>query len=218
MGSPLISTARVEIVSHLITEPKCTQLTGLEGGDYHSWYALIPTYDFGISVFTAGDASADFVRADLPNVLVDAIAPVLDQIARDQSAKSFVGHYSSDSSNSSVTVTTNSHNTGLIVTQWISNGADLFALLSSAVPNIVFRIIPNQLPVGEGKIAFTGYYASSTPPPVNGTFFWNCPGWVDVDELTYGNIPLGQMVFTVGEDGVASGVEVRGLREMLKRQ
>lgn len=84
-------------------------------------------------------------------------------------------------------------------------------------PNLDFRILPNQLNTGN-QIGFTSFYQSAMPPPKNGTFFWNCPGWVDVDELTFGNIPLGQMVFNVDENGMAISVEARAFRTTLQRQ
>jgi hypothetical protein len=140
---------------------------------------------------------------------------VIDDIAKKQAAAKFAGRYVSTATNSSLTVSTNSADSGLIVTEWISNGADLWGFFNSVVPNLVFRLLPNQLFSGN-KVGFTGFYESPEAPS-NGTWYWQCPGWVDVDEFTFGNIPIGQMVFEVGSDGKAASVDVRALRITLTR-
>ena len=184
------------------------------GGDYHSLFVLVPTYNIGFTLLTAGNED---VRNTLLNSIVDNVLPVIDQIARDQASSRFAGHYTSSQGNSSLTVTTEGHQTGLKITQWISNGVDIFGFFKEVVPNIAFRLLPNQLLDGDGKVGFTSYYMSATPPPANGTWLFNCPGWFDVDELTYGNIPLGQMVFNVSGIGKATAVDLRALRTTLKR-
>ena len=168
-----------------------------------------------MTIFTAGDEDA---RNDLPNILVDAILPVLDEIAKDQATKNIAGQYVSKQTNSSISITTGGSNAGLKVTQWTSNGVDLLKQIESVFGPQVWRIMPNQLNSGDGKMSFTSFYTPNSPPPVNGTFFWNCPGWVDVDEFTFGNIPLGQMEFELDSSGKASTVNVRALRETLTRQ
>ena len=167
-----------------------------------------------MTIFTSGNEAA---RGDLPNILVDAVLPVLDEIAQDQAASNFAGTYESEQSNSSVTISTGGLNTGLRVTAWTSQGVNLLNELTALFGDFVWRIVPNQLHVGNGKVSFTSYYAVPEGPPVNGTFFWTCPGWVDVDEITYGNVPLGQMEFDV-DSGKATTVNVRALRQTLTRQ
>ena len=196
-------------------DPASGTLTNFAGGEYHTLLTLVPQYNFGITVFTAGPES---VRDDAPNILADTILPAIDDIARDQAESRFAGHYAAPHGNSSVTVTTTGSDSGLKVTQWINNGVDVFNFLKTFVPNIVFRLQPNQLGADDSKIGFTSYYSSSTPPPANGSFLFSCPGWFGVDELTYGNIPLGQMLFTVDDTGRASSVELRSLRTTLNRQ
>ena len=142
----------------------------------------------------------------------------MDQIARDQTEKSFAGTYTSDQTNSSLTLTTGGNQTGLKITQLISNGVDLFSYVSILTPDLVWRIMPNQLNYADQKIGFTSFYTSAVPSTSTETTIFTCQGWVDVDELAYGNIPIGQIVFGVDGNGKAQTVDLRGLRTTLKRK
>jgi hypothetical protein len=189
-------------------------------GIYHSFFGLIPDYDIGFTVLTAATPTSDNgdVRAEVPVIVWDAVLPVVDQIARDQAEKSFAGTYTSDQTNSSLTLTTGGSQTGLKVTQLISNGVDLFSYSSILTPNLVWRLMPNQLNYGDGKIGFTSFQTSAVPSTSRETTIFTCPGWIDVDELVYGNIPMGQIVFVVDGNGKAQTVDLRGLRTTLKRK
>ena len=184
---------------------------------YHSFLALVPAYNFGAAALIAGDES---VRTDSPKVLFDAILPVLDEVAQDQAASNFAGHYASNQANSSLTITTSGVESGLKVTQWISNGVDILGeLIEPQIPNLVFRIIPNQLyGDDDSRVGFTSFYESATPPPANNDPVFTCIGWFDVDELLNGNIPLGQMVFDIDDHGKASAVQLRALRATLEKR
>ena len=160
-------------------------------GVYHSFFGLIPDYDIGFTVLTATASTSEptDVRDEVPLTLWDAVLPVLDQIARDQTEKNFAGTYTSKHSNSSVAVTTSGNQTGLKVTQLISNGVDLYGYLATITPNLVWRLMPNQLNYGDRKMGFTSFYESAVPSTSPETTIFTCLGWVDVDELVYGNIP-----------------------------
>jgi hypothetical protein len=183
---------------------------------------VIPNFNIGFTVFTAPDPDAD-PEGDLlhgnaiPDILLNTILPPIDRIAKRQAAEKFAGTYTSQETNSTLSVETDDINTGLLVKQWISNGADLLGFFNELSPDIVFRIIPNQMLSGN-KVGFTSFYSSPQTPPVNNSWYWNCPTWVDVDELTFGNIPLGQMAFNVGEDGKAESVELVAMRATLTKQ
>ncbi|KAK5710719.1 hypothetical protein LTR15_012875 [Elasticomyces elasticus] len=189
-------------------------------GTYSSFFCLVPTYDIGITLFTAWDpagSSGGVVRDELPNLLANTILPALDQVAKGQAIINFAGHYSNPQTNSSITISTDS-NPALKVSAWVSNSVDIFNdVLGSLAPDLDLRILPNELYQGR-KVGFTSYYQSAVAKPADGTWYLQCAGWIDVDELTVGNVPLGQLVFSVGEDGKASSVESRALRQVLVRQ
>ncbi|KAK5684575.1 hypothetical protein LTS10_004447 [Elasticomyces elasticus] len=187
---------------------------------YSSFFALVPTYDIGITLMTAWDpagTSGGVVRNELPNQLFNALLPALDEIAKKQAVANFAGQYINPQTNSSITIGTDA-NPALKVTAWSFNGVDIFNnVLGLLAPDLDLRILPNEL-YQESKVGFTSYYQSAAPPPANGTWYLQCSGWIDVDELTVRNLPLGQLVFTVGEDGKAMSVESRALRQVLIRQ
>ncbi|KAK3686354.1 hypothetical protein LTR37_019897 [Vermiconidia calcicola] len=192
---------------------------GGDWGAYHTLFALIPTFNVGFTVFTAPDLGvAGSIREAVPAFLTDNFLPVLDEIAEDQATANFAGRYASSEANSSMTVSTTSSRPGLMVTQWINNGVDLLGFLDTVFPNMSYRIVPNQLYSGD-RIGFTSFYqAAAAPPDDEGIWLFNCPGWFAVDALTFGNIPVGQMVFDVGKGGKAGSVELRGMRVMLEKQ
>ena len=142
---------------------------------------------------------------------------MLDQIAKDQAEAKFAGTYASKAANSSLTLTTAGSETGLQVTQLISNGVDLLSFFSSILPNLVWRLQPNQLNYG-GKVGFTSYQSSVGTSNASGQAVLTCSGWFDVDGLTYGNIPTGQMIFQVDDSGKAQSVDLRALRVTLDKQ
>ncbi|KAK5719810.1 hypothetical protein LTR17_015099 [Elasticomyces elasticus] len=187
---------------------------------YSSFFALVPTYDIGITLMTAWDpagTSGGAVRDELPNQLLNALLPALDEIAKKQAVANFAGQYINPQTNSSITIGTDA-NPALKVTAWSYNGVDIFNnVLGSLAPDLDLRILPNELYQGS-KVGFTSYYQSAVPPSANGTWYLQCAGWIDVDELTVANLPLGQLVFTVGDEGKAMSVESRALRQVLSRQ
>lgn len=130
------------------------------------------------------------MRDVLPGPIWEAVLPVVDQIARDQAEKNLAGTYTSKTTNSSLTLTASSNQTGIVVTAYISNGVDLLGYFDGQAPNLVWRLVPNQLTYGDGKIGFTSFYESATPSSDSDNEFIYCSGWVDVDYITYGNIPL----------------------------
>ena len=170
----------------------------------------------GITVLTAQTVSSSAVRDELPLVLGETVLPIIDQIAKEQAAKNFAGHYTSKETNSSLTLSTGGNQTGLKVTQMTNNGVDVYEFFESLRPSMVWRLQPNQLNYGDAKVGFTSYQTSATPPSLDATLL-ACSGWFGVDELTYGNIPVGQMAFDVDSSGKATAVNLRGLRTSLER-
>lgn len=85
-------------------------------------------------------------------------------------------------------------------------------------------MVPNQLyPVARGEVGFTGVYQGQIVEDEGKKgegeeWYGPCQTWLDIDDFTYGNVPLGQMVFEVGADGSAVGVELKALGQKLKRK
>lgn len=188
----------------------------MSGGAYRSFFAVVPEFGIGFSVLTAAQKAGGKVKDDLPNVIVNALFPVLDQIAEQQSNQNFGGQYTLADSNTTVRITTDGA-LGLKVTEYVSNGVDIldtvFGLFGE---DIDFRLKPNHL-YYQSKVGFSGVYQPPQRPLPDGSFYWDCQTWLDVDDFTYGSVPLGQFVFEVDDKGRACSVELKALRQKLTR-
>lgn len=184
-------------------------------GHYASVIFLIPSYNFGFSILTA--ASSGRLAELLPNTLVDKLLPALEDIAKQQAHRNFAGHFTSSKSNTSITVTTDDW-PALKVTQYVANGIDLldsvFALFGD---DIDFRLVPSHLYKGN-QMGFTGVYQPPAVPLSAEEWYWPCQTWLDIDDFTYANVPLGHMVFEVDDTGRACSLQAKALRETLERK
>lgn len=203
--------------------PMRSSLNDEPGGLYHSLFAVIPDYNVGFSLLGADDPPGTqiSVRNVLPPVIFNGLLPVLDEIARTQASTNFAGTYTSNSSNSSLTLAAVSGQ-GLQVTSWVNNGISLLghndSLFDDLYSDVQYTILPNQLyHSSTGKVGFTSYYQQPSPPETQDNWLYYCSGWVNVDENTYGNIALGNMVFRVDGNGKATEVELRAFRTTLTR-
>lgn len=184
-------------------------------GVYTSVFAIIPDYNVGFSILTASINATGDLMGSFPNTLAPILLEAAEKIGREQANRNFAGHYASASSNTSVTIETD-YLPGLKLTQYISNGTDListiFALFGKGVD---FRLVPNHLYNGKEQVGFTGVYAPPLPPVANGTFYYPCQTWLDIDDFTYGSVPLGSFVFDVDGEGKAGSVRLKALKESL---
>lgn len=122
----------------------------------------------------------------LPFTIADTVLPVIDEVAKNQAEAKFAGYYSSKDTNTSLTLTTDGSQTGLEVSQLISNGIVLNDLFESVFPNLVWRLQPNQLDHGARKVGFTSYQISAETVSDTGNPSVACQGWMDIDQMTYG--------------------------------
>lgn len=179
---------------------------------------LIPQYNFGTTLLTASlDATGDLTKSSLSDEIINTLLPTLGEIAKDQAHTKFSGHFTSTSSNTSVTVTTDGA-PGLKVTQYISDSINfldtVFALFGE---DIDFRLVPNFL-YGGNKIGFTAVYQPPEKVSTNETWYDACPSWLDIDDFTFASVPLGQFVFEIDESGKAGSVEIKALGTTLARK
>jgi hypothetical protein len=156
-----------------------------KGGDwgvYHSLVALVPQYNVGFTILTAADpgpdASEDPLMNGIPNPIINMFLPAIDEIAKKQTAVKFGGRYSDKDANSSLTIGTDSNNTGLIVKEWISNGINVFEALGATSSDFVYRIMPNQLAFGKDKVGFTSLYETAQPKLPKETWYVSCLPWL----------------------------------------
>ncbi|KAJ3561764.1 hypothetical protein NPX13_g8818 [Xylaria arbuscula] len=189
-------------------------------GVYNSVFVLMPAYDFGFSILSASKPAGGAVVDALTNDIVNTLLPTLETITKRQASTNFAGRFTSadENANTSITVTTDG-SLGLRVTEYIASGVDLlgsvFALFGS---DVEFRLIPNQLYDDRNRVGFSAIYQGSSEIPPKEEFYWSCPSWLDIDDFTYANVPLGLMVFDVDASGKATAVRLVALRETLTRE
>lgn len=193
-----------------------------------------------LTAFDTGSRVDDAVRDAIAAAILEGLPAVVDVIANAQAKTNFAGTYVSTATNSSLTIDVNSN--GLVVTAWVNEGVDIFKEILAQVVKpggIDYRIVPNGLYEGD-QVGFTSFYQNTVAVP---SPLLDCLGWLLVDWLTLGNIPLvrsqrvqafelfeicanlctlrniqGQMVFKIDGSGKAIEVNLRGLRTTLQRK
>lgn len=196
-----------------------------KGGDigiYTSELVLMPEYDAGFCILTAGTNALPQVEL-VGDIVAQVMHPAFEAAAKEEARHNYAGRYSAvvNGVNSTLTVDVD-NDEGLNLSQWLYNGTDLRAPLAalalnadSTPPQVSARLYPTNLDrrVG-GKLTQTswrvGFQAIPTPP--EGTFLGGCDTWMSIDGASYGGVGLDEFVFDLGDDGRAVAIEPRVLR------
>ncbi|KAF7173344.1 hypothetical protein CNMCM5623_005596 [Aspergillus felis] len=214
-----------------------TKSGGLPG--YRSLILLVPEYDLGITILTAGDET--FLEALVDMVIVPLIRAA-DELAARQVKETYVGRYISSSTkehtvNYTLTLThTSTH--GVEINEWISNSTDVLSIISK---NRGFhaQLIPSGLYRDENQLGeiwrITTVMDREAPPESvlgrwrehgNNTGSWSgfasvseefCIG--DVENVMYAGTPLSEVVFWDRDEktGRFGKVELTAFRMNLTR-
>jgi hypothetical protein len=190
---------------------------------YAALIVLIPDWDLGFAVMTAGDptiSSTDDMVVLITDTIADVFLPSVEEAAREQADALFSGVYSdsNSTSNSSITITTDATLPGLRVTSWISNGVDV---LTGAIAGPSARLYPTGLKKtiadGETIMGFRAVFEDPTKVQAGGVFSQACVTWETVDTIYWGEVASDDFLITVGCNGVATSVTPRIMRTSLKR-
>ncbi|KAL6715732.1 hypothetical protein ACLMJK_006693 [Lecanora helva] len=225
--------------------PSTSRVTDLyaksgDSGYYSSNIILIPDYNAGFTVLTG---SVNIItRNHAVNTILDLITenvlPALEAQAAAQAHASFVGTYVSGDStlNSTVMISFNESTvplspSGLSITNWISNGADVLASpLSNDINPRLIPSIPSE--AGAGKSGQVAFQASKHPQmktyleaprelgaigPFTAQASTNFD-WLSVDANHYAGRAAGLFVFDIDEKGRATGVSPAVPRARLERR
>ncbi|KAI0107674.1 beta-lactamase/transpeptidase-like protein [Hypoxylon sp. NC0597] len=158
-------------------------------GHYSTVFALIPDFNIGFSILTAGD-----VPSALPMNIADALSntylPTLVNTARIQANQVYGGTYKNSNSavNSSLSVVVDTQTPGLSLSSWISNGTNLMwysIILSQNVSQAYWdkirpsvRLYPTGLwdatSDGGKKVAFKAVFEDLSLPNVSNPFSTDC--------------------------------------------
>ena len=205
-----------------------------DSGNYGGYLALIPEYDAGFSILGASlQATRSAATQLVADVLTETMLPALESEARREAGKNIAGTYVSTTKglNSSLTLALNqtvAGATGMIVTEWISNGTNFLANMKKVYGSAYdpLRLLPSIPDSGSGKMAFQH---SNTLDPADekagvagvGLFTGNLAlntDWIVTDNRFYGGDSLTLFVFDVAADGKATAVTPAALRVKLARR
>ncbi len=192
-------------------------------GDYTTIVALIPDYDLAVAINLAGPDSSPAAVQVVFSQLVQALLPVVDQIAKDEAALKYAGTYSTGT-NSSITLSVDQY--GLLVTNFSANGVDVasgYAALAGSDPaDTTIRLYPTDLSSGN-QTGWRAIYQTSTAEELasfDAQLFFpqgSCQSWTEVDLSTYGYQALDYFVFEEGMGGIVEKVEAKAWRLVLEK-
>ncbi len=185
-------------------------------GVYSSYLGLVPNYNVGFVILAAGDSSAPDLNA-FADLVGDYLVPELEKTAIAMAQHVYAGTYVSDTA-SSITIDVSGVLPGMSITKWSNNGVDMMsaiAKLNNIKPGeLSARLYPMNL--GDGRTAFRAVFQDEGAFADSGTP--TCISWMDVDQLVYGGVALDLFIFQRDGEGMATGVNIPGLRTTLKKE
>ena len=210
------------LFSHMTKRNPLTSSPGL----YHSRFAIIPDYDVGDILLTAGTGNAPAQSALFETVLTDLL-PGLDATARSQAEINLAGTYASSNpeANTTLTLATEPSTPGLRLTSFTSNSSDVLHTLFAGLrksPNPDVRLYPTELVRKNDNGTQTRKYNAvinsvDVKYPNSLIEALNCVDWQIVDSTAYGAIGIDEVWIETDGSGKAVGVEVRAFGAKMER-
>lgn len=210
---------------------------------YDATFCLVPDYDMVASILTAGFEAGSAAVFKLCSDAVRELLPALEKAGRAEARHSMAGAYADAATNSTLTLVVDEAGPGLSVTDWVVRGVDVnrnyvnYAAADGHFvddgPYVPSRLYPSGLKasgiagVGGGgeshQVSWRVHWDTGTPQQNAETddgYAWagfHCFTWAELDRLIYRFNALDDVVATVGVDGVATSLELRGYRVQLRR-
>lgn len=202
-------------------------------GLYSSLTAIIPEFDAGFTILTAGPA-AHLTTLYLADIITETYIPAFFEAARIETAASYTGSFTDGNTNSSAKIEVpgpESVDQGMILSELIYNGSDFISLFSLGVYGLpqgiklVIRLYPDRLSTITGSgtqgqtEAIEGWRASFSAPDNStpmGAFTSACWAWSAIGGLNYGGVSFDDFRFRVstsaGGAKVVTGFDVPALQ------
>lgn len=185
-------------------------------GLYSALTGLVPDYDLVITVIMAGaEATSDPFTAIAFSAVIQNLLPAIEAAGREQAKSSYVGKYTEQSTNSSITFTMDG-GPGLLISEWTVRGYNVLKNIGSyswatfatgkvnSTPPVSARVYPTNLQ-SEDQVAWRAVF-DFTNSTVNAefdsqVFFKNgsCHTWFSQDRQTYDFLSLDEFVFVQSE-------------------
>ena len=206
-------------------------------GLYNSLLVLVPDYDIGLTLFSAGDETP---VSGFAQQILEAFIPVIELVGKKQAAAQYNGIYdsqpseTSDSSTSSIELSVDK-GPGLVVKHWTSENKDVlkayndyFGFQSTSTD---LRLYPTGLKKQIRRQRTTSYRAVFQSVQANftndertaaetdpGKIFSHCSSWGFIDAYVYGSIGVDDFVFRTDALGNLESIEPRATRTILKKR
>ncbi|KAH8901777.1 beta-lactamase/transpeptidase-like protein [Thozetella sp. PMI_491] len=190
-------------------------------GSYSSLLALSPDHRMGVSIFSAGRSvgvAGSF--GVLESLALGTWLTAAEEAMREQANIKLAGNYTLASGKNATGPPTyavfavESNQPGLALTAIVSNGTDLLALLGGLLlgsTDVRGWAYPMDLS-DKGKVAFRIVFGRTGLPSPQ-----LCASWGSIDTVQYGTLSVDLVIFHVGADGKATGVEIPALGHTLTR-
>ena len=201
-----------------------TKSGGLPG--YITIIMIIPDYDIGLTILTAGPST---LLGELRDLITGPLVRALEEFTWQQMYAEYAGIYTSTNStlNSSMNIIATPA-AGLQIMRFISNSTDVLygPLPAFGSPDAAAgrpwhaQLIPTLLFKDESKQAGDIYLALIVPERVEGeeARLWDEFCITDVDPAMYGGVALNEVVFWRGKGGRVEEVELPGFRVRMRRE
>lgn len=183
-------------------------------GAYSSIFALIPEFNAGFTILSAGPAAHALVT-NLADLITESFIPSYFETARQEAQQLYTGSFSDESTNSSAVISVSdaaNEDQSVLLEKLIFNGTDYVARIGTALYRLpqgtrpVVRLYPTGLEsitnASSGEVETEqGWKASFSAPSqaqgAAGAFTSGCWSWAMVGGTNYGGVPFDDMRFQV---------------------
>ncbi|KAH7175346.1 beta-lactamase/transpeptidase-like protein [Dactylonectria macrodidyma] len=186
-------------------------------GLYHTLTGLVPDYDLVVTVIVAGEDAPPYTSAMIFSAVVQALLPAIEAAGREQAKAAYVGEYTQQSTNSSITFKMDD-GPGLLISEWTVRGYNVLRNIGgyswatletgevNSKPPVAARVYPTNLHnENQDQVAWRAvfdYTNATTDAALDSKLFFkdgSCQTWFSQDRQTYNFLSLDEFIFVESE-------------------
>jgi hypothetical protein len=197
-----------------------------KGGDvglYSTMIVLVPDYDIGFTILTAGAGTTALLRVYLTELMRNHLLPAMEELAAAEAQQIYAGTYVDKATNSSITIGLDADQIGMGVEAWTSRGVDmrqdgqgiksLYAFDTEGPVNLRLQSM-GLSDAPSRRVSFRMIPKDDSLPEHS---MWSCFSWAGVSALAYGGLSIDQVVFEVDDAGRGATIELPAFRTVMTR-
>ncbi|KAI1416252.1 beta-lactamase/transpeptidase-like protein [Hypoxylon sp. FL1857] len=206
---------------------------GGDVGTFHAMMAMVPDFDFVVSILTSGPETSSSLVQYLFSQTIAALLPAVEAAGEDDAQAAFAGTYVDEATNSTLTLSVDGEGPGLGIEEWVVRGTDVpahwlnyLSAIATSLPqvNLSARLYPSGLTAGD-RTAWRVAVDLGSPEDIargDAQLFWpqaSCISWGTMDRVVYEFGAVDEMVFSLDEanGNAAVSVELVGFQAMLTK-